>query len=57
MSANALTFAPIIVNPTGATTGRIPDGVRLQLDLAPGEALVGRITRDWVSPLLGGGKS
>ena len=35
----------------------IPDGVRLQLDLAPGQALVGRITRDWVSPLKGGGKS
>ena len=44
-------------NPTGATAGRIPDGVRLQLDLAPGQALVGRITRDWVSPLQGGGKS
>ena len=44
-------------NPTGATTGRIPDGVRLQLDLAPGQALVGRITHDWVNPLLGGGKS
>lgn len=35
----------------------IPDGVRLQLDLAPGQALVGRITRDWASPLKGGGKS
>lgn len=44
-------------NPTGAAAGRIPDGVRLQLDLAPGQALVGRITRDWANPLLGGGKS
>lgn len=44
-------------NPTGATAGRIPDGVRLQLDLALGQALVGRITHDWVNPLLGGGKS
>ncbi len=44
-------------NPTGASAGRIPDGVRLQLDLAPGQALVGRITHDWVNPLLGGGKS
>ncbi len=42
----------------GAQAGAgIPDGVRLQLDLAPGQALVGRITRDWVSPLKGGGKS
>ncbi len=39
------------------TSAGIPDGVRLQLDLAPGQALVGRITRDWVSPLKGGGKS
>lgn len=44
-------------NPTGSTAGRIPDGVRLQLELAPGQALVGRITHDWVNPLLGGGKS
>jgi general secretion pathway protein J len=35
----------------------LPDGVRLQLDLAPGQALAGRITRDWVNPLQGGGKS
>ena len=39
------------------TSAGIPDGVRLQLDLTPGQALVGRITRDWVSPLKGGGKS
>ena len=39
------------------TSAGIPDGVRLQLDLAPGQALVGRITRDWASPLKGGGKS
>ena len=35
----------------------IPDGVRLQLELPPGQALAGRITRDWVNPLQGGGKS
>ena len=42
--------------PQAAGAG-IPDGVRLQLDLAPGQALVGRITRDWANPLKGGGKS
>lgn len=41
----------------GQPASSLPDGVRLQLDLAPGQALVGRITRDWVNPLKGGGKS
>jgi general secretion pathway protein J len=35
---------------------RMPDGVRLVLTLSPGQALVGDITRDWVSPSVGGGK-
>ncbi len=34
-----------------------PDGVRLVLVLPPGQALSGKITRDWVRPTLGGGKS
>ena len=34
-----------------------PDGVRLQLDLAPGMALSGRVTRDWVRATLAGNKS
>lgn len=29
----------------------IPEGVRLELDLAPGAGLAGRLTRDWVNPL------
>lgn len=41
---------------TPASTS-IPDGIRLQLNLAPGQALSGRIMRDWVNPLKGGGKS
>ncbi len=40
---------------TGA--GNIPDGVRLVLDLPAGQALAGRITRDWVRPTVSGGKS
>ena len=35
----------------------IPDGVRLVLTLAPGQALSGKITRDWARPTVGGNKS
>lgn len=35
----------------------VPDGIRLQLDLGASDALAGRLTRDWVNPLNGGGKS
>jgi general secretion pathway protein J len=43
------------VDATGIAT--VPDGIRLVLTLAPGQALVGNVTRDWVRPSLGGGKS
>ena len=32
--------------------GVVPDGVRLVLQLPPGQALAGRLTRDWVRPTL-----
>ncbi|MEP6791291.1 MAG: prepilin-type N-terminal cleavage/methylation domain-containing protein [Ramlibacter sp.] len=35
----------------------IPDGVRLVLTLPAGQALAGKLTRDWVRPTVGGGKS
>lgn len=35
----------------------LPDGVRLQITLPPGQALAGQLTRDWVSPVLGGGRT
>jgi general secretion pathway protein J len=38
-------------------TGLVPDGVRLVLTLPPGTAFSGRLVRDWVNPLVGGGKS
>ena len=44
----------------GAPSGvdvSVPDGVRLVMTLPPGQALSGVITRDWVRPTLGGGKS
>jgi general secretion pathway protein J len=34
----------------------VPDGVRLVLQLSAGQAISGKITRDWVRPGLGGGK-
>ena len=45
---------------TTITTGgpaNIPDGVRLVLNLPAGQALAGRLTRDWVRPTVSGGKS
>lgn len=38
------------------TVGAVPDGVRLVLTLPPGQAVSGRITRDWVRPTLSGNK-
>ncbi|HVL44544.1 MAG TPA: prepilin-type N-terminal cleavage/methylation domain-containing protein [Acidovorax sp.] len=43
--------------PTGDSTLAIPDGIRLQITLPPGQALAGQLTRDWVNPVLGGGRS
>lgn len=42
---------------TTSTSAAIPDGVRLQITLPPGQALAGQLTRDWVNPVLGGGRS
>ena len=41
---------------TGGAALALPDGVRLVLTLSPGQAVSGVLTRDWVSPLIGGGK-
>ena len=43
--------------PTPSASATIPDGVRLQITLPPGQALAGQLTRDWVNPVLGGGRS
>jgi len=39
-----------------ALTATVPDGVRLVLTLAPGQAISGTVTRDWVRGSIGGGK-
>ena len=45
--------------PAAATTAVavMPDGVRLVLSLSAGQAISGRLTRDWLRPTVGGGKS
>lgn len=42
---------------TGVEAGTTPDGVRLVLTLPTGQALSGKLTRDWVRPTVSGGKS
>ena len=50
--------APIAVaRPGESNVGPMPDGIRLVLTLAPGQALTGAITKDWIRPVLGGRKS
>ncbi len=59
-SAGAAEAAP----PAGAdgapgpadTLAAVPDGVRLELTLASGQAIHGTLTRDWVRGAIGGGK-
>ena len=48
---------PVVGPGTARQAGVAPDGVRLVLQMPPGSALAGRITRDWVSPTVAGGKS
>ena len=49
--ADASAAAP---NTAGTTGQALPDGVRLMLTLSAGQAVTGTLTRDWVSPLIGG---
>jgi general secretion pathway protein J len=48
---------PLTVAADSASSGRMPDGIRLVLALPAGQAISGTITRDWVRPTLGGNKS
>lgn len=48
---------PLLGSSDATSNATMPDGVRLLLTPSPGQALAGQITRDWASPLLGGGKS
>ena len=48
---------PIGTTTSNAAAAAIPDGVRLQITLPEGQALAGQLTRDWINPVLGGGRT
>lgn len=54
--SNPLSSAGAVGATSATTASTTPDGVRLVLELSPGQAIQGRVTRDWVRPTLGGGK-
>ena len=61
-SAGAEAATPAEVGNPGALAREaaakaVPEGVRLQLTLPPGQALGGLLTRDWVRPTLSGGRT
>lgn len=43
--------------PTTTRAAVTPDGIRIVLTLAPGQAITGDLTRDWVRPTVGGRRS
>lgn len=51
------TGAAAATAPTLSILAPLPDGIRLVLTLSPGQALAGLLTKDWIRPVLGGGKS
>lgn len=57
LSSGTTTGTPQTVGGLPPVAARIPEGVRLRLTLAPGSALAGDLTLDWVNPINGGNKS
>ncbi len=55
-AASAAAGAGPLPPTAGALVAAMPDGVRLVLTLAPGQAISGTVTRDWVRGSLGGSK-
>ena len=55
--SNPLSSAGVAADaPAEGADAATPDGVRLVLTLAPGQAISGVLTRDWLQPTVGGGK-
>jgi general secretion pathway protein J len=54
--SNPLSSAGAATDGKVAAAPLVPDGVRLVLSLAPGQAISGSLTRDWLRPTVGGGK-
>jgi general secretion pathway protein J len=58
LSSDATAAAPALpASAPALPLAVLPDGVRLVLTLPPGPSITGVLTRDWVRPTLGGGKS
>lgn len=55
-SASAGT-SPAVSAAPGSALAPLPDGIRLVLTLSPGQPLTNVLTKDWIRPVLGGGKS
>lgn len=50
---NGSTPVAVAANPAGTpSAGTLPDGVRLVLQIPPGQALSGQLLRDWMRPTL-----
>jgi len=57
-STSTAVAPPTGTPPVAASRAAVtPDGVRIVLSLAPGQAITGELTRDWVRPVVGGRKS
>ncbi len=56
IAANVAAAVAALPAQTGIDTS-VPQGVRLVLTLPEGQAISGSLTRDWMQPTLGGGKS
>ena len=56
-AATAAPTAPRTPVPTVTRAAVTPDGIRIVLTLAPGQAISGDLTRDWVRPTVGGRRS
>lgn len=54
---SAAAATPAVPVATVARTALMPDGIRIVLTLAPGQAISGDLTRDWVRPTVGGRRS
>ena len=54
--SNPLSSAGTPSETTPVNAPPVPDGIRLVLSLATGQAISGTITRDWLRPGVGGGK-
>ncbi len=57
LSSGAAPGLPRSIGGLSEAAARIPEGVRVQLTLPAGSPLAGTLIRDWVNPLVGGGKS